>query len=63
MGVVALPSRVTGLAAISISDGDHVHARVPGKFEFFPVGPNVGVGLALDFEDYSFLFSHFAFSS
>ena len=55
MGVVALPSRVTGLAAISISAGDHVHARTVGEFELFPVRLGSGSVLALDFYDDGFI--------
>ena len=54
MGVVGLPSRVTGLARDLHQRGDHVHARVPGEFEFFPMGRSVGIVLALDFEDDGF---------
>src|SRR6185295_9050252 len=37
---------------------DHVHAWVPGKFEFLPVGTDVRVRLAFDLEDYGLGISH-----
>ena len=58
MGVVALPSRVTGLAAISISEEITFMPGMPGELEFFPVGLDVRVRLALDFEENGFGISH-----
>ena len=38
IGVVALPSLVTGIRARFHERRDHVHARLPLQFELFPVG-------------------------
>ena len=58
MGVVALPSRVTGLAAISMSEEITFMPGVPGQLEFFPVRLGVGRGLAFDLEQNSLGISH-----
>ena len=38
--------------------GDHVHARLPGKFEFLPVRLGFGIGLSLNFEEYGLFSRH-----
>ena len=58
MGVVALPSRVMGLAAISISEEITFMPGCQASFELFPVRLGSGVVLALDFNDDGFMFGH-----